>query len=160
MSQRQRFDLESVAPGAERALGKLDGFVATLGLEDSLIELVRVRASQMNGCVYCIDMHTKDARARGESEQRLYGLSAWRESPYYTERERSALAWTEAVTLVSEGQIPDGAYDAVRGHFTESEVATLLLAIIAINAWNRVAISQRLVAGTYVSTVADAEVTA
>jgi AhpD family alkylhydroperoxidase len=114
-----------VAPGAERAIGQLDQFVAGCGLEPGLIELVRVRASQLNGCVYCIDMHTKDARARGDTEQRLHALSAWREAPYFTDRERAALAWTEAVTLVSEGHVPDAASAETRAQFTEAEIAGL-----------------------------------
>lgn len=151
-----RFDLDTLAPGAESAIGALDEYVATLGIEPLLLELIRVRASQLNGCVYCIDMHSKDARARGESEQRLYALSAWREAPYYSPRERAALAWTEAVTLVSDGHVPDEVFAAARAQFSEAEVAALLLAIIAINAWNRVAVSQRLPAGGYVSRVAAA----
>jgi AhpD family alkylhydroperoxidase len=150
----QRFDFAAVAPGAEAAIGAMDHFVAGQGLEAGLLELIRVRASQLNGCVYCIDMHTKDARARGETEQRLYALSAWREAPYFTERERAALAWTEAVTLISEGHVADAAYAAARTQFTEVEIAVLLMAVIAINAWNRVAVSQRLEAGSYVSRVA------
>jgi AhpD family alkylhydroperoxidase len=146
-----RFDLDALAPGAERAISALDAYVATLGLEPRLLELIRVRASQLNGCCYCIDMHTKDARARGDTEQRLYALSAWPEAPCFTDRERAALAWTDAVTLVSDGHVPDAAYAAVRAHFSEADVAALLLAVIAINAWNRVAIAQRLVAGAYVS---------
>jgi AhpD family alkylhydroperoxidase len=146
-----RFDLDALAPGAERAIGALDAYVATLGLEPRLLELIRVRASQLNGCCYCIDMHTKDARARGDSEQRLHALSVWREAPFFTDRERAALAWTDAVTLVSDGHAPDTAYAAARAHLSEADVAALLLAIIAINAWNRVAIAQRLVAGSYVS---------
>jgi AhpD family alkylhydroperoxidase len=150
---RQRLHLETVAPGAEDAIGQLDTFVAGLGLEPALLELVRVRASQINGCAYCIDMHTKDARARGESEQRLYGLDAWRETPYYTPRERAALAWTEAVTRVADTRVPDAVYDEVRAQFDDAGVAALTLAVVAINAWNRVAISFRSVPGRYVSTV-------
>jgi len=142
--QKQRFDLEAVAPGAEDAIGAMDTFVAGSGIEPELLELVRIRASQLNGCTYCIDMHTRDARSRGESEQRLYALAAWEESPFFTARERAALAWTEAVTLVADGHIPDAAYEEARAQFTEAEIAGLLMAIIAINAWNRVAISQRL----------------
>lgn len=151
MTAKQRFDLEALTPGAEDAIGTLDTYIAKLKLDAPLLELIRVRASQINGCTYCIDMHTKDARARGDTEQRLYALSAWREAPFFTDRERAALAWTEALTLVSEGQVPDAVYAEVRSQFSEAEVAGLLLVIIAINAWNRVAISQRLQAGKYVS---------
>jgi len=150
----ERFDFAAVAPGAEAAIGVMDRFVAGHELEAGLLELMRVRASQLNGCVYCIDMHTKDARARGETEQRLYALPAWREAPYFTDRERAALAWTEAVTLIGEGHVGDAAYSEVRAQFTEEEIAVLLMAVLAINAWNRVAVSQRLEAGSYVSRVA------
>lgn len=152
--QMPRFDLEGLAPGAEDAIGALDAFVATLDLEPPLLELMRVRASQINGCAYCIDMHTKDARARGETEHRLYAIAAWRESPFFSDRERAALAWTEAVTLVSDGNVPDEAFASVQAHFTDAEIAGLLLVILAINAWNRVAVSQRLQAGSYVSPLA------
>jgi AhpD family alkylhydroperoxidase len=118
-------------------------------LEPSLRELVRLRASQINGCAYCIDMHTKDARAAGETEQRLYALTAWRETPFYTERERAALAWTEAVTLISAHHVSDELYDETRRHFGERELVDLTLAVIAINSWNRLAISFRAVPGTY-----------
>src|SRR5215207_6046599 len=134
-----RFDLDAVAPGAERALGALDAYVETLSIEPALLDLIRVRASQLNGCVYCIDMHTKDARARGDTEQRLYALGAWRDAPFFSARERAALAWTEAVTLVSEGHISDAAFAEARAHFSDAEISALLLAIIAINSWNRVA---------------------
>ena len=111
--------------------------------------MVKLRASQMNGCAYCIDMHWKDARAAGESEQRLYGLDAWREASYYTDRERAALEWTEALTNITDGHVPDAVYDAVRGHFSDKELADLTWAVAAINAWNRVAIAFRSEAGTY-----------
>lgn len=127
----------------------LEAYVRQSGLEHSLLELVKTRASQTNGCAYCVDMHTKDARAAGESEQRLYTLSAWQETPFYTERERAALAWTEAVTQITPGHVPDEIYRAVRPHFTEKELVDLTLAIVAINGWNRLAISFRAVAGTY-----------
>lgn len=120
------------------------------GLEVPLLELVRMRASQINGCAYCLDMHSKDARAEGESEQRLYTLSAWRETPFFTERERAALAWTEAVTVISENDVPDDLYSSVRAHFSESELVALTIAIIAINGWNRLAIPFRTPAGSYV----------
>jgi AhpD family alkylhydroperoxidase len=119
------------------------------GLEPALLELVRMRASQMNGCAYCIDMHTKDARAQGETEQRLYGLSAWRETPFYSARERAALEWTEAVTLVGETHVPDEIYERVRQHFDESELVALTFAVVVINSWNRLTVSFRVPVGTY-----------
>ncbi len=127
----------------------LEKYLKDCCLEASLRELVKLRASQINGCAYCIDMHSKDARANGESEQRLYGLVAWRETPYYTERERAALAWTEAVTLIADNDVPDELYEQVRKHFSEQEIVDLTLAIVAINGWNRLAISFRVVPGTY-----------
>jgi AhpD family alkylhydroperoxidase len=117
------------------------------GLETNLLDLVRLRASQINGCAYCIDMHSKDLRAEGESEQRLYLLDAWREAPFDSDRERAALAWTEAVTLVADGHVPDEVYDEVRRHFTDDELARLTLAVVAINGWNRFAIAFRAPAG-------------
>lgn len=127
----------------------LEGYVKSSGLEPALLELVKLRASQINSCAYCIDMHTKDARAHGETEQRLYALSAWREAPFYTERERAALAWTEAVTKVFDEHVPDDVYELARKQFTEKELVDLTLAIIAINGWNRLAISFRTVPGSY-----------
>ncbi len=114
-----------------------------------MLNLVRLRASEINGCAYCIDMHWKDLRSSGETEQRLYGLDAWEESPYYTDRERAALAWTEAVTNLKDGRVPDEAYEKVRTVFTEKELADLTLGIAAINAWNRMNIAARTVPGTY-----------
>lgn len=111
--------------------------------------MVKTRASQINGCAYCIDMHTKDARMAGETEQRLYALNAWRETPFYTERERAALEWTEALTLISENDVPDGLYEAIRKFFNEKEMVALTMAIVAINGWNRLAISFRTVPGSY-----------
>ncbi len=144
-----RIDTAKVAPGAYRAMFGLESYVRQSGLEPSLLELVKTRASQINGCAYCLDMHTKDARAHGETEQRLYALSAWRETPFYTERERAALAWTEAVTLVADGHVPDAVFEEARRHFTEEELVNLTLAVVAINGWNRLAISFRAVPGTY-----------
>lgn len=144
-----RMDYAKAAPGAARAMYGLQNYVNECGLEVSLLELVKTRASQINRCAYCIDMHTKDARANGESEQRLYGLSAWREAPYYTERERAALAWTEAVTLIADNEVSDELYEQVRQHFSEAELVNLTLAIIAINGWNRLAISFRTEVGAY-----------
>jgi AhpD family alkylhydroperoxidase len=144
-----RIDYNSVAPEALKAMYGLESYVRRSGLEPSLIELIKLRASQINGCAYCIDMHTKDARASGETEQRLYLLDAWREAPFYTDRERAALEWTEAVTLVSEGHVPDDVYERVRGQYSEKEVVNLTMAVVAINSWNRLAISLRAVPGSY-----------
>jgi AhpD family alkylhydroperoxidase len=119
------------------------------GLEPELLHLVRLRASQINGCAYCLDMHSKEARAAGETEQRLYCLSAWRETPFYSDRERAALAWTEAVTLISNGHAPDEVFEEARRHFSEEELGQLTLAIVAINGWNRFAIAFRAVPGTF-----------
>jgi AhpD family alkylhydroperoxidase len=144
-----RIDYNSVAPEALKAMYSLESYVRRSGLEPTLIELIKLRASQINGCAFCIDMHTKDARAHGETEQRLYLLSAWREAPFYTDRERAALEWTEAVTLVAEGHVPDSVYERVREQFSEKEMVNLTMAVVAINSWNRLAISFRTVPGTY-----------
>jgi AhpD family alkylhydroperoxidase len=147
----QRIDYRQAAPGALGAMLGLERYVRESGLEHSLLELVKMRASQINGCAYCIDMHSKDALALGESAQRLLALSAWRETPFFTDRERAALAWTEAVTLVHDGQVPDPVYEEARAHFAETELVNLTMAVIAINAWNRIAIPFRVVPGGYVS---------
>lgn len=131
------------APQGYHALTSVDRYVNDSSLERPLLELVKLRASQINGCGYCIDMHWKDARAAGEGEQRLYALDVWREAPFYTDRERAALAWTEALTLISQTHAPDDVYADVRGHFSERETADLSLAIATINAWNRMSISMR-----------------
>jgi AhpD family alkylhydroperoxidase len=145
-----RLNLLKVAPkGAYQALAALQQYVDTCGIERPLLELVKIRASQINGCAYCIDMHTKDARALGESEQRIYLLDAWRESPFYTDRERAALAWTEAVTLITEGHVPDEVYASVKEQFSPEELVNLSLAIATINSWNRLAIPFRSVPGEY-----------
>lgn len=144
-----RLDPRKVAPTVYRAMLALESEVRSSGLDGRLLDLVRLRASQINGCAYCIDMHSKDLRADGESEQRLYLLDAWRESPFYSERERAALAWTEAVTLVAQGHIPDETYEEVRQHFADDELAKLTLAIVAINGWNRLGIAFRAPAGQY-----------
>jgi len=144
-----RLDYAQASPEAVRAMSGLGKVVRESGLERSLIDLVDLRASQINGCAYCIDMHTKDARVAGETEQRLYGLSAWRESPFYTDRERAALEWTEALTLIAHDHVPDAVYERVRPHFTEAELANLTLAVIAINGWNRFVLGFRTVPGTY-----------
>lgn len=147
MSMRIQYD--KVAPGAFRAMFGLERYVRDSGLEPALLELVKMRASQINGCAYCLDMHSKDARAAGETEQRLYLLDAWREAPFYTERERAALAWTESLTLISENHVPDEIYNEVRQHFSEEELVNLSLAVVAINGWNRLAISFRSEPGEY-----------
>jgi len=149
-----RIFYQKASPEASRALVGLEMVISKSGLEESLLDLIKLRASQINGCAYCIDMHAKDARARGETEQRLYELDAWRETPFYTDRERAALAWTEAVTLVSDGHVPDPVFAEARKHFTETELVNLTLAIVAINSWNRFSIAFREVPGTYVSRVA------
>ena len=139
-----RLDARMAAPAAMHAMLALETYVSKSSrLEPALLELVRFRASQINGCAYCLDMHSKDARARGESEQRLYTLSAWRETPFFTDRERAALEWTEAITLIHDRHAPDAVYEEVRKRFTEEELVNLTLAIVSINGWNRLAISFR-----------------
>lgn len=142
-------DYMAAAPGAIEAMRTLEKYVRTCGLDPVLRELIKIRASQINGCAYCIDMHTKDARAQGETEQRIYALSAWRETPFFSEKERAALAWTEAITLISTSQAPDDVYELARKHFNETELMNLTTAIVAINGWNRFAVSFRAVPGTY-----------
>lgn len=145
----ERIDYSKASPAAFRAMFGLERYIRGCGLEASLLELVKMRASQINGCAFCLDMHSKDARAAGETEQRLYLLSAWREAPFYTDRERAALAWTEALTLVADGHVPDEIYHEVRGHFSEKELVDLSLAVVAINGWNRLAIGFRSEPGAY-----------
>ena len=145
-----RMNAPKVAPAAYQAMSSLEMYVRKSSrLEPSLLELVRLRASQINGCAYCIDMHSKDARADGETEQRLYALNAWEETPFFTDRELAALAWTEAITLISQKQSMDSLYEEVRKRFTEEEIVNLTLAIVAINGWNRLAIGFRAVPGEY-----------
>ena len=143
-----RMNYYQAAPEALKPMLDMEAYIKTCGLEHKLIELVKTRASQINGCAYCLHMHTKDARAAGETEQRLYALSAWRETPFYSERERAALAWTEAVTLISEG-VSDPLFQEVRQHLSEKELVDLTWAVVAINGWNRVAISCGVVPGSY-----------
>ena len=145
----QRIDYLKAGSGVYKAMLGLEKYLHECGLEEPLIHLIKLRASQINGCAYCIDMHWKDLRSIGEEEQRLYGLDAWEESPYYTDRERAALAWTEAVTRISEGNVPDEVYQEAAKQFTEKELADLTLAIATINAWNRLSIAARTVPGTY-----------
>ncbi|HEU4990555.1 MAG TPA: carboxymuconolactone decarboxylase family protein [Gemmatimonadaceae bacterium] len=148
---KTRFDYAKHSAGFYQAMRGLEQYLHHCSLEEPLIHLIKLRASQINGCAYCIDMHWKDLRALGESEQRLYALDAWRECAWYSDRERAALAWTEAVTLVADGQVPDAVYDEVKGVLSEQELADLTCAVATINAWNRLAISARTEAGTYES---------
>jgi AhpD family alkylhydroperoxidase len=147
MPQRLRYG--KAFPEGLNALFSLGKAINDGGLEPSLLELVKTRASQMNGCAYCIDMHTKDARAAGETEQRLYALSAWEETPFYTPRERAALAWTEAITNIQQGHASDEVYEVVRKEFSEAELVRLTFAIAQINIWNRISIAFRVEPGTY-----------
>jgi AhpD family alkylhydroperoxidase len=142
-------DYVKAAPDGYKAMSALETFVRQSGLEHSLLELVKTRAPQINGCAFCLDMHTKDARAGGETEQRLYALSAWQETPFFTDCERAALAWTEAVTRVADTHVPDDVFELVRQQFSEKELADLTLAIVAINGWNRLAVAFRKVPGSY-----------
>lgn len=144
-----RIEYKSIAPDGVAAMRGLESYLNHCGLESSLIELVKMRASQINGCAFCLDMHSKDARSRGETEQRLYLLSAWREAPFYSERERAALAWTEALTLISTNDVPNEVYEQARRHFEEKELVDLSLAVAAINSWNRLSIAFHTVPGTY-----------
>jgi len=127
----------------------IEGYLNGCGLDHGMLHLIKLRASQINGCAYCIDMHSKDARALGESEQRLYALNAWEETPFFSERERAALKWTEALTLVTDGHVPDTVFEEVRPHFTDDELVNLSLAVSTINAWNRLSIAFRAVPGGY-----------
>lgn len=144
-----RIDYVKTAPNAAKAMYGLEMYVRKCGLEKRLLELVKTQVSQINGCAFCIDMHTKDARAAGETEQRLYALNAWRETPFYTDREGAALSWAEAITLISTAHAPDHIYEEVRQHFSETELVNLTLAVATINAWNRLGIGFRSVPGTY-----------
>ena len=148
-SMKTRIHYGTVAPGTYDAMDALDRYLQDCSLERPLLLLVQLRASQVNGCAYCIDMHWKDLRAAGDTEQRLCSLDAWRECPYYTDRERAALAWTESVTLLRDGHVPDAVHDEARAQLSERELADLTLAVAAINAWNRLSIAARLTPGTY-----------
>ncbi len=145
---KSRLDYAAIAPGALKAMLGLEHYAANSSIEHSLYELVKTRASQINGCAYCLDMHTRDARKAGETEQRLYVLSAWRDTPFFTERERAALEWTEALTQISQNHISDELYERVKAHFNDRELVDLTMAIVVINGWNRLAIPFRTVPGT------------
>jgi AhpD family alkylhydroperoxidase len=144
-----RIDYSNYALEAQKSLYALERYITTCGLDHKLIHLLKMRVSQMNGCAFCIDMHSKDARALGETEQRLYELNAWRETPFYSDRERAALQWVESLTLVSQTHVPDEAFAAVKKHFNEKEIVDLTLIGSMMNLWNRIAISMRTVPGTY-----------
>lgn len=146
---QQRVNYQNAAPEPIKAMYALEGYLRKCGLESSLLELVKIRVSQINGCAFCLDMHTKDARAAGETEQRIYLLNAWRESPQFTDRERAALAWAEDVTRISGGGPSDEVYERAREQFSEKELIDLNWAVIAINGWNRVSISFRVTPGSY-----------
>ena len=154
---KERLDYKKASPGAFEAMLGMEKYVRQSGLEHPLLELVKMRASQINGCAYCLDMHSKDARAAGETEQRLYVLPAWRETGFYTERERAALAWTEAITQLAGHEVSDELYAQVRRQFDEKAIVDLTLAIIAINGWNRLAIPFRAEAGIYQPAAAHAK---
>jgi len=140
----QRIDLPTLAPEAYEAMRGLEAYIRQSGLDRRLYELIKIRASQINGCVFCLNMHTREARALGETEQRIYALNAWQEAPYYTEKERAALALTEAITLIADTRVPDEVFEAARQHFDEKELAALIIGITTINAWNRLAITARV----------------
>jgi AhpD family alkylhydroperoxidase len=146
---KPRLDIAAVSPASYRAMLGLERQIHESGLEPRLVHLLKMRASQINGCAYCLDMHSKDARAAGETEQRLYGLDGWKEAPYYTERERAALVWTEALTRITDGHVPDLVYEEARKQFSEQELVDLAIVAVAINGWNRLAIAFRAEAGTY-----------
>jgi AhpD family alkylhydroperoxidase len=150
----QRLDFYKANPAAVKALIGVEERIGKSALEKSLTELVRLRASQINGCAYCLDMHTKDARRAGETEQRIYALSAWRETPFFTERERAALDWTEALTRVADTHVPDDVFERVSKQFKEEELVALTFGVVVINAWNRLAISLRPPVGSYQSAAA------
>jgi AhpD family alkylhydroperoxidase len=146
---KTRLDYSKALPDGMRVINAVDRYSSSSGLEPSLLELIKMRASQINGCAYCVDMHSKDARTKGETEQRLYNLSVWRETPYYTERERAALAFTEAVTLIAGKPVPDEIYDEAKRHFSGEELVKLMIGIVIINTWNRFAITFGDEAGSY-----------
>ncbi len=144
-----RLQYSIAAPEAYRAMYAMENYVNSTGLERTLLELVKIRASYVNGCAYCIDMHTKDARAEGETEQRIYAVPVWRETPFFTPRERAALAWAEVVTEIGRAGVPDALYEETREHFAEAELVELTMAVIVINGWNRLAVAFQSEVGTY-----------
>lgn len=146
---QSRINIAKISPAAYRAMAGLEQYIHSTNLEPKFVHLLKFRASQINGCAYCLDMHSKDARSVGETEQRLYGLDAWREAPYYTDRERAALAWIEALTLIREGHVEDEVYDAAKKVFSEQELVDLAMVAVAINGWNRLAIAFRAETGNY-----------
>ena len=146
---KTRFDLVKVEPAAYHAMMGVENYVRASGIDKTLLELIKTRASQINGCAFCIDMHTKDARHAGETEQRLYALSAWEETPFFTPHERAALTLTEAVTLINNHGVPDAIYEEVSRHFSPEQIAKLLMAIVVINSWNRLSIATRVIPGSY-----------
>lgn len=143
-----RLDLNA-NPAAYRAMLQLEQYVRGSGIYPTLLELIKIRASQINGCAFCIDMHTKDARLRGETEQRIYALNSWRETPFFTPEERAVLAFTEAVTLIADDHVSDALYEEVSQYFSPEQIANLMMAVVTINGWNRIAITARTVPGTY-----------
>ena len=145
----QRINYSEQASGAMKAMYGLELYLKHSSIEPDLLHLIKFRVSQINGCAYCLDMHSKDLRAGGETEQRLYVLDAWREAPFYTDRERAALEWAEALTLVAESHVPDEVYDRVKPHFSEKELIDLTMAVVTINGWNRISIAFRTTVGTY-----------
>jgi AhpD family alkylhydroperoxidase len=144
-----RIDFYRLSPEGYKALLGLENYLSTSTVEKKLLHLIKLRVSQINGCAYCLDMHWKDLKVEGETDQRMYSLDAWRETPYYTDRERAALAWAEAVTNITDGHAPDEVFEEARQYFSEQELADLTLAVTAINSWNRVSIAFRVVPGTY-----------
>ncbi|NEP24099.1 MAG: carboxymuconolactone decarboxylase family protein [Moorea sp. SIO3I6] len=142
-------ELKKVEPAAYIAMNSLENYVNKSGLAKTLIKLIKIRASQLNKCAFCIDMHTKEARSNGETEQRIYALNAWQEAPFFSPEERAVLELTEAVTLISENQVPNSVYEEVSRYFSETEIAKLLMAIVTINGWNRIAITTKMIPGTY-----------
>lgn len=146
---QSRMDLGKTNSAAYQAMLHLERYVRGSGIAPTLLELIKIRASQINGCAFCIDMHTKDARVNGETEQRIYALSAWQETPFFTPEERAVLALTEAVTLIATDRVSDALYDEVSRYFTSDEIANLLMAIVTINGWNRITIATRMVPGSY-----------
>jgi AhpD family alkylhydroperoxidase len=144
-----RFEYRKFSPEPVQAMIALEKYIAGCGLDHRFVHLLKLRASQINGCAFCIDMHSLDARAAGESEQRLYALDAWRETPFFSDRERAGLAWVEAITLVSQTHVPDEVYDEARRHFSEKEIFDLTFIASTINAWNRIAIASRTMPGSY-----------